>query len=83
MCVDACSCFLSDNVTVIIVNWNGEQFLERCLTALLAQTAKPHEIILLDNASTDGSIEIARRLPAVPLLLNKTSNLVIANDAAA
>ena len=55
-------------VTVIVVNWNGEQFLERCLTALLAQTAKPHEIILLDNASTDGSLEIARRFPSVRLI---------------
>lgn len=55
-------------VTVIVVNWNGERFLERCLTALLAQTATPHEIILVDNASTDGSLEIARRFPSVRLL---------------
>jgi len=39
-------------VTVVIVNWNGERFLDRCLIALLAQTAKPHEIILLDNANS-------------------------------
>ena len=58
----------SEKWTVVIVNWNGEQFLERCLTALLAQTAKPHEIILLDNASTDGSLEIARRFPAVRVM---------------
>lgn len=70
-------------VTVLIVNWNSERFLERCLTALLAQTAKLREIILLDNASTDGSVEIARRFPAVPLLLNKTSNFVITNDPVA
>lgn len=50
---------------MVVVNWNGERFLERCLTALLNQTTKPHEIILLDNASTDGSIEIARQFPAV------------------
>lgn len=55
-------------VAVVIVNWNGERFLDRCLTALLAQTAKPHEIILLDNASTDGSVEIARRFPAVRVI---------------
>ena len=55
-------------VTVIIVNWNCERFLERCLIALLAQTAKPHEIILLDNASTDGSLEIARRFPTVRIM---------------
>lgn len=30
---------------VVIVNWNGDRFLERCLSALLVQTVKLHEII--------------------------------------
>ena len=55
-------------LTVVVVNWNGELFLQRCLTALLAQTTKPHEIILLDNASTDGSLEIACRFPSVRVI---------------
>lgn len=55
-------------VTVVIVNWNGERFLERCLSALLAQTVVPHEIILVDNASTDASLDIVRRFPSVRLL---------------
>jgi GT2 family glycosyltransferase len=50
------------------VNWNGGQFLDRCLSALLAQTVAPHEIILVDNASTDTSLEIVRRFPSVRLL---------------
>jgi GT2 family glycosyltransferase len=54
--------------SVIVVNWNGEQFLERCLTALMNQTVKPHEIILVDNASSDGSIDIVRRFPSLRLL---------------
>lgn len=54
--------------TVVIVNWNGEAFLERCLSALLAQTVRPHEILVLDNASSDGSVEIVRRFPSVRLL---------------
>lgn len=55
-------------VTVVVVNWNGERFLDRCLSALLAQTVAPHEIILVDNASTDASLDIARRFPSVRLL---------------
>ncbi len=55
-------------VTVIIVNWNGEHFLECCLSALLAQTVLPHEIILVDNASSDKSLDIARRFASVHLL---------------
>ena len=60
-------------VTVLIVNWNGEHFLERCLTALLAQTVTPYEIILVDNASTDGSLEIARRFLSVRLLAQNSN----------
>ncbi len=55
-------------VTVIIVNWNGERFLDRCLSALQAQTVAPHEIILVDNASSDASLDIVRRFPSVRLL---------------
>ena len=38
------------------------------VASLLAQTVRPHEILLLDNASTDGSLEIARRFPAVRVI---------------
>jgi len=55
-------------VTVVIVNWNGDRFLDQCLSALLAQTVAPHEIILVDNASSDASLDIVRRFPSVRLL---------------
>jgi GT2 family glycosyltransferase len=55
-------------VTVVIVNWNGHHFLHRCLSALLAQTILPHEIILVDNASSDASLDIIRFFPSVRLL---------------
>lgn len=55
-------------VTVVIVNWNGAYFLERCLTSLMAQSAVPAEVILVDNASSDDSLEIARRFTSVRLL---------------
>jgi GT2 family glycosyltransferase len=56
------------SVTVVIVNWNGERFLDRCLSALLAQTVLPREIILLDNASSDASLDIIQRYASVRLL---------------
>jgi GT2 family glycosyltransferase len=58
-------------VTVVIVNWNGEHFLDRCLSALLAQTVVPHEIILVDNASSDASLDIVSGFPLVSLLAQK------------
>lgn len=57
-------------VAVVIVNWNGATFLERCLHALERQTVTPHEIILLDNASSDASIEIVERFASVRLILS-------------
>lgn len=44
-------------VSIVIVNWNGLQWLKLCLPSLKKQKYSPVEIILVDNASTDGSIE--------------------------
>lgn len=44
-------------VSVIIPNWNGRDLLEDSLTSFKKQTFKDFEIILVDNGSTDGSID--------------------------
>jgi len=55
-------------VSVIIVNWNGARYLARCLQALHQQVVAPHEIIIVDNASSDNSFEIVRDFPGVKWL---------------
>ena len=45
---------------MIVVNFNGRQWLERCLGAIRAQLAADDELVLVDNASTDGSVELVR-----------------------
>jgi GT2 family glycosyltransferase len=73
----------SDKVSVIIVNWNGGCFLERCLAALIDQTVKPHEIIVVDNASSDGSVEIVRQFPLVRLIaLDRNKGFAQGNNLA-
>ena len=53
-------------VSVVIVNWNGRHFLEACLNAVAAQDGVGAETILVDNASTDGSVAFVReRFPWV------------------
>jgi GT2 family glycosyltransferase len=47
--------------SVVIPNWNGRKFLERCLGALRTQTAGDVEVLLVDNASTDDSVELVER----------------------
>ena len=57
--------------SIIVVNWNGKRYLEECLAALLAQTYSPCEIILVDNGSSDGSVEfVAERFPQVRIIEN-------------
>jgi GT2 family glycosyltransferase len=55
-------------VTVVIVNLNGEKFIHRCLSSVLKQTVTPSEIILVDNGSSDTSLDIVRHFPSVRLL---------------
>ncbi len=48
-------------VSVVIVNWNGQKWLPGCFGSLHKQNWKNIEIILVDNASTDGSAAWVRR----------------------
>jgi GT2 family glycosyltransferase len=43
---------------VVIPNWNGRRWLPGCLGALARQTLVPAETIVVDNGSTDGSLEL-------------------------
>ncbi len=59
----------SATVAVIIVNYNAGDYLDRCLTALDGQTRIPNRILVVDNASTDGSTDgIETRHPRVEVI---------------
>ena len=58
-------------VSVVVINWNHGDFLSACLDALLAQEYPAFEIIVIDNDSTDNSLEgFSSRFPAVRLVRN-------------
>jgi GT2 family glycosyltransferase len=48
-------------VSVIIPNWNGAAHLPVCLDSLRAQTVRDFEVLVVDNASTDDSVELLGR----------------------
>ncbi len=61
-------------ISVIILNWNGRQFLEDCLGSMQRQTFRDFETIFVDNGSSDGSIEYVRaRFPEVKVLALQTN----------
>jgi GT2 family glycosyltransferase len=56
-------------ISVVVPNWNGVEYLPTCLDALDAQTWPHVEVIVADNASTDGSQALIReRYPHVGLI---------------
>jgi GT2 family glycosyltransferase len=57
---------MGHSISVILVNYNGVKHLRECLDSLLAQTYKDFEIVLVDNASTDGSSQlVVTKYPSV------------------
>lgn len=56
-------------VDVIIVNWNGEEYLQECLDGLRSQVFTSFKVIVVDNGSLDNSIEMIQRdYPEVHLI---------------
>ena len=45
-------------VCVIVVTYNSELFIERCLEAIQSQTLKPDQVVVIDNGSTDETIRL-------------------------
>ena len=54
----------SPKASVIIVNYNGGEWLPRCVAALAAQSEAAFEAFIVDNGSSDGSIEALPKLDA-------------------
>lgn len=58
--------------SIIIPLWNGRRYIEPCLTAVLEQDYSPLEVIVVDNASEDGSADlVAKNFPEVKLIRNQ------------
>jgi GT2 family glycosyltransferase len=64
----------SDRISVIIPNWNGAHHLPVCLDSLRCQDYHNFEVIVVDNASGDTSLEVLARYPEFRVL-PQTRNL--------
>lgn len=59
--------------TVVVVTWRGRAHIDACLDAL-AKQERPHRILVVDNASDDGSGGMARAHPSGPTVLRLPVN---------
>ncbi|MGE0449014.1 MAG: glycosyltransferase family A protein [Vicinamibacterales bacterium] len=67
-------------ISVIVCAYNEADYLAPCLHALLSQTRPPDEIIVVDNASTDGTGAVARSVPGVRVVEEPARGLVRARE---
>jgi glycosyltransferase involved in cell wall biosynthesis len=55
-------------LSLVVPMYNEEDYLAHCLDAIARQTIAPHEVIIVDNNSTDKTLDIAKRYPFVRIL---------------
>ncbi|MGE5340644.1 MAG: glycosyltransferase family 2 protein [Candidatus Omnitrophota bacterium] len=65
---------VSSKTSVVIVTYYGEAFIRKNLESIYKQTFLPHEVIIVDNASGDRTLEIIRKeYPHVKIIRNPTN----------
>lgn len=68
-------------LSLIIPVYSEERHLKKCLDSVAAQTVMPDEVIVVDNNSTDRSVEIARSYDFVQVIHEKEQGIAHARNA--
>jgi glycosyltransferase involved in cell wall biosynthesis len=69
-------------ISAIVCAYNEAHHLPACLFSLLSQTRPPDEILVINNASTDETGAVARRVPGVRVIDEPIKGLVVARETA-
>lgn len=67
-------------ISVIVCAHNEARYLPACLYSLLAQSRRPDDILVIDNASTDTTGEVARAVPGVRVIDEPRKGLTVARE---
>lgn len=69
-----------DDVTIIIPSYNYAKYLPECIESALAQTHKPHRIIVIDDGSKDDSVAIARSYKGVEVISKENEGVILTKN---
>jgi glycosyltransferase involved in cell wall biosynthesis len=67
-------------ISVIVCAHNEEQYIAACVVSVLAQTRPPDEILVINNASSDRTRDVAAALPDVCVVDESRKGLVVARE---
>jgi len=65
-------------VSIVILNYNGKYFLKECLDSVFKQSYNNYQVIFIDNASTDGSVEFVKNRYA-QMIISKRLKIMVNN----
>lgn len=68
-------------ISVVVCAYNEEAYLSGCLHSVLAQSRPPDEVLVVNNASTDGTRRLAERFDGVDVIDEARRGLVHAREA--
>jgi glycosyltransferase involved in cell wall biosynthesis len=72
---------MKNNLTLIIPNYNNDLYIDDCLKSVVSQTRTPDEVIVIDDASTDNSLNIIKKYEKkynfIKLIQNKKNKGVV------
>jgi glycosyltransferase involved in cell wall biosynthesis len=70
----------SKNVSIIIPVYNEQEYIGACLDAIGRQNLKPLEVLLIDNNSTDKTVQIGSKFSFVKIIKEENQGVVYARD---
>jgi glycosyltransferase involved in cell wall biosynthesis len=67
-------------ISVIVCAHNEARYLPACLHSVLAQSRRPDELLVINNASTDETATVAAQIPSVRVIDEPRKGLVVARE---
>ena len=67
---------MTKSLSIVIPAYNEERHIAACLDSIATQTSMPDEVIVVDNNSTDQTVQIARRYPFVKIVRESEQGLI-------